>query len=101
MGEPLTGVRLRVVGAADQLAPAVRERGERPERGPDPGAYVGQRVTPEAAFCAEVVATCYIEMGILRDDRRATWYDPGKFWSGDYLPISDGWDLGKEVAVAR
>ena len=30
-------------------------------------------------------------MGILRDDRRATWYDPGKFWSGDYLPISDGW----------
>ena len=61
----------------------------------------GQRVTPEAAFCAEIVASCYIDMGILRDDRRATWYDPGKFWSGDYLPISPGWTLGKEVAVAR
>ena len=47
------------------------------------------------------MATCYIEMGILRDDRRATWYDPGKFWSGDYLPISSGWSLGKEVAVSR
>ena len=62
---------------------------------------VVQRVTPEAAFCAEIVATCYIEMGILRDDRRATWYDPGKFWSGDYLPISEGWTLGKEVEVSR
>jgi len=84
--------------------PSLTRLGARWLRGRD--AYVpqrkrGQRVTPEAAFCAEIVASCYIEMGILRDDRRATWYDPGKFWSGDYLPISPGWSLGKEVAVSR
>ncbi|GAA1436549.1 hypothetical protein GCM10009641_36190 [Mycobacterium cookii] len=96
---------LRAVARLDGVSfPSLTRLGARWLRGRD--AYVpqrkrGRRVTPEAAFCAEIVATCYIEMGILRDDRRATWYDPGKFWSGDYLPISEGWDLGKEVAVAR
>ena len=66
-----------------------------------PRRHRARRVTPEAAFCAEVVASCYIEMGVLRDDRRATWYDPGTFWSGDYLPIADGWQLSQEVAVGR
>ena len=59
----------------------------------------GARATPGAAFCAEVVAETLQEMGVLHDDRRSTWYDPGKFWSGDYLPLTEGWGLGKEVEV--
>ena len=39
------------------------------------------------------------EMGVMSNDRRATWFDPGKFWSGDYLPLADGWALGPEVEV--
>ena len=96
---------LRAIARLDGVSfPSLTRLASRWLRGRD--AYVprkkrGRRVTPEAAFCAEIVATCYIEMGILRDDRRATWYDPGKFWSGDYLPISEGWTLGKEVEVSR
>ena len=96
---------LRAVARLDGVSfPSLTKLGTRWLRGRD--AYVprskrGQRATPEAAFCAEIVASCYIEMGILRDDRRATWYDPGSFWSGDYLPVSEGWTLGKEVAVSR
>jgi len=96
---------LRTIARLDGVSfPSIAKLGARWLRGRD--AYVprrkrSQRVTPEAAFCAEIVASCYIEMGILRDDRRATWYDPGTFWSGDYLPISDGWSLGKEVSVSR
>ena len=41
------------------------------------------------------------EMGLLTDDRRATWYDPGTFWSGEYLPLAPGWSYGPEVAVGR
>jgi len=96
---------LRAVARLDGVSfPGLARLGARWLRGRD--AYVprskrARRVTPEAAFCAEIVASCYIEMGVLRDDRRATWYDPGKFWSGDYLPIADGWQLAKEVAVGR
>lgn len=61
----------------------------------------GERGTPAAAFCAEVVASTYLEMGLLPEDRRATWYDPGRFWSGDYLPLVEGWRLGDEVEVRR
>lgn len=55
---------------------------------------------PEAAYCAEVVAQTYEDMGILEPDVPANWYDPGKFWSGDRLPLRPGWELGPEVAVA-
>jgi hypothetical protein len=58
-----------------------------------------ERPRPEAAFCAEVVAHTYQEMGLLGRDRRATWYDPGTFWSGGYLPLEEGWTLGVEVQV--
>lgn len=61
----------------------------------------GVKVRPEAAFCAEVVATTLIEMGVLRDDRRAAWFDPGVFWSGDYLPLADGWEYGQEIKVGE
>jgi len=59
------------------------------------------RPRPEEAYCAEVVALTMQEMGLLGTDRRASWYDPGTFWSGEYLPLADGWSYGREVPVAR
>jgi hypothetical protein len=53
----------------------------------------------ETAYCAEVVAVTYREMGLLRSGRRANWYDPGRFWSGDDLGLSHGAKLGGEIAV--
>ncbi|WP_432478043.1 hypothetical protein [Nocardioides sp. GXQ0305] len=60
-----------------------------------------ERPRPEAAYCAEIVALTLQEMGMLADDRKAIWYDPGTFWSGEYLPLTDGWRYGREVPVAR
>ena len=56
---------------------------------------------PEDAYCAEVVAVTLEEMGVLRDDSPTNWYDPGRFWSGDSLPLTPGWSYGVEVEVAR
>jgi hypothetical protein len=57
-------------------------------------------IRPEAAYCAEVVALTLEEMGILRADSPTNWYDPGRFWSGDTLPLAPGWSYGSEVEVA-
>ena len=56
---------------------------------------------PEDAYCAEVVAVTLEAMGIVEDDVPANWYDPGRFWSGDTLPLRAGWSYGVEVEVAR
>ena len=56
-------------------------------------------VDPETAFCAEIVAMSYAAMGLLPADRDPSWYDPGRFWSGDRLPLTDGAQLGKEIEV--
>jgi len=61
----------------------------------------GAKVRPEQAYCAEVVATTLQDMGVLALDRRAQWFDPGTFWSGDYLPLTKGWDYGREVQVGQ
>lgn len=53
----------------------------------------------ESAYCAEVVASTYEAMGLLTDERRTNWYDPGRFWSGDRLPLAPGVELGDEIAV--
>lgn len=53
----------------------------------------------ESAYCAEVVAVTYEDMGLLAPGRRPNWYDPGRFWSGDDLPLIDGASLGEEIAV--
>jgi hypothetical protein len=50
-------------------------------------------VRPEAAYCAEVVGVTLEEMGILHDDVPMNWYDPGRFWSGDTLPLQAGLGL--------
>lgn len=53
----------------------------------------------ETAYCAEVVAVTYEEMGLLPRGRKPNWYDPGRFWSGDELTLLDGYTLGDEIAV--
>lgn len=53
----------------------------------------------ESAYCAEVVASTYEAMGLLTEERRTNWYDPGRFWSGDRLPLAPGVRLGEEIAV--
>ena len=53
----------------------------------------------ETAYCAEVVAVTYQEMGLLPSHRSPSWYDPGRFWSGDDLELAPGFRLGGEIAV--
>jgi hypothetical protein len=65
----------------------------------------GRRARPkdqaslETAFCAEIVAMTYVAMGLLPAERSPSWYDPGRFWSGDELNLIGGY-LGQEIAVA-
>jgi hypothetical protein len=54
---------------------------------------------PETAFCAEIVAMSYAAMGLLPAERDPSWYDPGRFWSGDKLPLTGGARLGDEIEV--
>ncbi len=53
----------------------------------------------ETVYCAELVATTYQAMGLLPDRRPASWYDPGRFWSGDRLELVPPFVLEAEVAV--
>jgi len=53
----------------------------------------------ETAYCAETVAITYEEMGLLSTYKHSNWFDPGSFWSGDNLPLADGYRLGDEIAV--
>ncbi|MET0132886.1 MAG: hypothetical protein ABW215_04755 [Kibdelosporangium sp.] len=53
----------------------------------------------ETAFCAEIVAVTYEEMGLLPGGRRPNWYDPGRFWSGDDLDLLAGASLSDEIGV--
>jgi hypothetical protein len=73
-------------GRAPVLLPGRRDGGD-----PSPGL--------ETAYCAEVMAVTYEEMGLLAEHRSPSWYDPGRFWSGDELDLAPGFRLGGEVAV--
>lgn len=53
----------------------------------------------ETAYCAEVVAVTYEDMGLLPSRRKPNWYDPGRFWSGDELELRTGFHLGDEIEV--
>jgi len=53
----------------------------------------------ETIYCAELVAATYQNMGLLAHGRPASWYDPGKFWSGDAIELVPPFELGGEVAV--
>ncbi|MGH2714514.1 MAG: hypothetical protein ACRDM7_11640 [Thermoleophilaceae bacterium] len=53
----------------------------------------------ETIYCAELVATTYQHMGLLQGRRPASWYDPGRFWSGDRIELVAPFTLGGEIAV--
>jgi hypothetical protein len=53
----------------------------------------------ETAYCAEVLAVTYQAMGLLPGRHDPSWYDAGRFWSGDHLGLRDGYHLGGEIAV--
>ena len=53
----------------------------------------------ETIYCAELVATTYQHMGLLPQRRPASWYDPGKFWSGDRIDLVPPFALSREIAV--
>jgi hypothetical protein len=76
-----------------------RHAAEEPAQADDELADDEGRATLETAYCAEVVAITYQEMGLLPAGRRPNWYDPGRFWSGDDLPLALGYLLGAEIAV--
>jgi hypothetical protein len=72
-------------------APAGAPPASSPSRNP--------RVDLETAYCAEVIAVTYEAMGLLPGGRQSSWYDAGRFWSGDDLPLVSGARLGGEIAV--
>ncbi|MBE2316166.1 hypothetical protein DVA67_009280 [Solirubrobacter sp. CPCC 204708] len=53
----------------------------------------------ETIYCAELVATTLQHMGLLGDKRPMSWYDPGKFWSGDEIELAAPYRLSEEIAV--
>ena len=60
---------------------------------------IRRRTSLETVYCAELVATTYQHMGLLPDRRPASWYDPGRFWSGDRIELVAPFELADEVAV--
>ena len=58
-----------------------------------------ERVALETAYCAETVAITYEEMGLMTTEKHTSWFDPGKFWSGDSLHLNEGYRLSDEIAV--
>ena len=54
----------------------------------------------ETIYCAELVATTYQHMGLLPKQRPPSWYDPGRFWSGDQLDLVPPFDLAPEIPVS-
>jgi len=53
----------------------------------------------ETAYCAQVLAVTYQAMELLPAGRQPGRYDPGSFWSGDHLGLSNGFELGGEIGV--
>ena len=53
----------------------------------------------ETIYCAELVATTYQHMGLLPSRRPPSWYDPGRFWSGDRLELVSPFALADEIGV--
>ncbi|MDO7867663.1 hypothetical protein [Nocardioides jiangxiensis] len=94
------------LAAVDRLVgvpfPSMFRAGARWFKGRDgyaPRRHRGRPIRPSAAFCSEIVAMVLQDMGILENDRKAHWYDPGTFWSGAYMPVRNGWSFGDEVLV--
>ena len=58
-----------------------------------------RRTDLETAYCAEVLAVTYQAMGLLPGRHDPSWFDAGRFWSGDNLGLCAGYRLGGEIAV--
>lgn len=65
------------------------------------GRYRRRQASLETVYCAELVATTYQHMGLLPSKRPASWYDPGRFWSGDRIGLVPPFALSGEVAVSQ
>ena len=91
---------LRTVARLDGTPfPSTARLASRWVRGRVPAIRRGSRqLELESAYCAEVVAVTYEEMGLL-SGRKLNWYDPGRFWSGDELELAHGARLGEEIEV--
>jgi hypothetical protein len=63
------------------------------------GRYRRRETPREAVYCAELVATTYQHMGLLPKRRPASWYDPGRFWSGDRIELVPPFALAGELYV--
>jgi hypothetical protein len=67
------------------------------------GTWLNGRVrrssSKETIYCAELVAATFQHMGLLPDRRPPSWYDPGKFWSGDDIELVEPFSLGGEIFV--
>jgi len=63
------------------------------------GRYRRRESSLETVYCAELVATTFQHMGLLPSRRPASWYDPGRFWSGDRIELVPPFALAGEVAV--
>ena len=61
--------------------------------------HKAQEAALETAYCAEVLAITYQDMGLLTAEHQPNWYDAGRFWSGDSLRLAAGFRLGGEIAV--
>jgi len=60
---------------------------------------IRRRSSLQTVYCAELVATTYQQMGLLPDRRPPSWYDPGRFWSGDRIELVKPFALAEEIAV--
>jgi len=90
-GISIPGVRRRARVGASESAPASAQ---------DRVQESAQDRALETAYCAEIAALTYQAMGLLPGGRhRLNWYDPGRFWSGDDLALTNGARLGGEIAV--
>jgi hypothetical protein len=58
-----------------------------------------REVSKETIYCAELLAATFQHMGLLPKRRPISWYDPGKFWSGDDIALVQPFSLGEEIAV--
>ena len=74
--------------------PSLRARADGGPQQPDQA-----QTALDTVYCAEVVALTYEAMGLVAGGKRPSWYDPGRFWSGDDLDLVGGYSLGGEIPV--
>ncbi len=64
------------------------------------GRYRRRESSLETVYCAELVAVTYQAMGLLPSKRPASWYDPGRFWSGNRIDMVPPFSLSGEIEIS-